>query len=51
MATARVHVNSYSRLLDKVFGFYNTSLDAPQRQGLCGFGHNGQSNSGNGTTT
>jgi hypothetical protein len=51
MATARMHVNSYSGLLDKVFGLYSSSLDGAQRQGFCGFGLSGQANSGNGTTT
>jgi len=32
MATARMHVNSDSGLLDEVFGLHSTSLDGTQRQ-------------------
>jgi hypothetical protein len=51
VATARVHVNRYSSLLNKIFGFYNSSLDGAEWQGSCGFGHGGQANRDEGTTT
>ena len=34
MATARMHVNSYSRLLDEAFGLHGTSLEVSQRAGI-----------------
>ena len=51
MAPARMHVNSYPSLLDEVLRLHSTRLDGTQRQGFRGFGHNGQPDSGDGTTT
>jgi hypothetical protein len=51
MAMARMHVNSDSSLLDEVFGLHSTSFDGAQRQGFRGFGHDGQTDSGDGSTT
>jgi len=51
MVMARMHVNSDSSLLDDVFGLHSTSFDGAQRQGFRGFGHNGQADSGDGSTT
>jgi len=50
MATPRMHMNSYSSLLDEVLRLHSASLDGSQRQGFGGFGHNGQADTGNGTT-
>jgi hypothetical protein len=50
MAT-RMHVNGYPSLLDKALRLHDTCFDGAQRQGLCGFGHDAQTDSGDSSTT
>jgi hypothetical protein len=51
MMTARMHVNGYPSLLDEVLRFYSTGLDGSQRQGFRSFGHYGQTDGSDGSTT
>jgi hypothetical protein len=50
MATARVNVNRYPGLLDEAIRLCDPRLDTIQRQGLRGFGYDGQTDSGDSGT-
>jgi len=51
VASAWVHVNSDSSLLDEGLRLHSTRRDGTQRHGFRGSRHNGQADSGDGSTT